>query len=129
MSALIHKINKFNIFSKIPIITRLGIFSSKNKENMIKLGRWDYRISKRQEEIKSILNNIDHCGDHICGNPYQSKLYTDVLFDDIDNSYINKKINNNNYQNTDIELYCCELIGLQGPCSNCILRSNKCFNN
>ena len=87
MSALIHKL-KFNISNKIPLLSNLGIFSTNKKENMIKLGRWDYRISKRQEEIKSILNNIDHCGDHICGNPYQNKLYTDVLFDDIDNSYI-----------------------------------------
>ena len=126
MSVLIQKIKNANILNKIPIISNLGIFSFNKKEDPIKLGRWDYRTSERQEEIKIILNNIDHCGDHICGNPYQSKLYTDVLFDDINDSCINNKINNNNYQNTDIELYCCELIGLQGPCSNCILRSNKC---
>ena len=34
-----------------------------------KLGRWEHRIKKSQKEIKFILNNSDHCGDTICGNP------------------------------------------------------------
>ena len=38
-------------------------------ENTPKLGRWEHRIKKSQKEIKFILNNSDHCGDTICGNP------------------------------------------------------------
>ena len=33
------------------------------------LGRWDHRISDKDKEIKSLLSNIDHCGDKICGKP------------------------------------------------------------
>lgn len=45
----------------------------KKKTSPIKLGRWDYRISKKQEEIKSVFANSDHCGDRICGDPQHLK--------------------------------------------------------
>lgn len=48
-----------------------GTFFKKHKP--IKLGRWDYRISKEQEEIKSVFANSDHCGDRICGDPQHLK--------------------------------------------------------
>ena len=35
----------------------------------IQLGRWEHRIAEDKKEIKSILSNIDNCGDKICGKP------------------------------------------------------------
>lgn len=36
-----------------------------NKREPIQLGRWYYG----NEELKTLYANMDHCGDHICGNP------------------------------------------------------------
>ena len=38
-------------------------------QNVVHLGRWKHRICEKDKEIKSILSNIDNCGDKICGNP------------------------------------------------------------
>ncbi len=38
-------------------------------QNVVHLGRWEHRICEKDKEIKSILSNIDNCGDKICGNP------------------------------------------------------------
>ena len=35
----------------------------------IQLGRWEHRMTEDKKEIKSILSNIDNCGDQICGKP------------------------------------------------------------
>ena len=35
----------------------------------IQLGRWEHRMPEDKKEIKSILSNIDNCGDQICGKP------------------------------------------------------------
>ena len=43
----------------------INLFSSE----ITKLGRWEHRICEKDKEIKSILSNIDNCGDKICGNP------------------------------------------------------------
>ena len=45
----------------------------------IKLGRWGKNISEKQEEIKFILANSDHCGDKICGYPEEvNKIISDA---------------------------------------------------
>ena len=36
-----------------------------NKREPIQLGRWYYG----NEDLKTLYANMDHCGDHICGNP------------------------------------------------------------
>ena len=54
-------------------------------EQSTKLGRWEHRIKKSQKEIKFILNNSDHCGDQICGNP---KVVKELI-----ESNMKKKIN------------------------------------
>ena len=35
----------------------------------VHLGRWEHRMPEDKKEIKSILSNIDNCGDKICGKP------------------------------------------------------------
>ena len=39
----------------------------------VKLGRWDLKNNKLQEDIKSAWTNSDHCGDSICGRPAETK--------------------------------------------------------
>ena len=39
----------------------------------VKLGRWDHKNNKLQEDIKSAWTNSDHCGDSICGKPAETK--------------------------------------------------------
>ena len=36
--------------------------------NKTLLGRWEHRLSEKQKNIKFVLNNLDHCGDKICGD-------------------------------------------------------------
>ena len=38
------------------------------KPTLTLLGRWEHRLTPSQIERKFILNNLDHCGDKICGN-------------------------------------------------------------
>tara|TARA_B100000902_G_scaffold399821_2_gene472775 strand:+ start:4758 stop:4964 length:207 start_codon:yes stop_codon:yes gene_type:complete len=52
-----------------------------------KLGRWEHRIKKSQKEIKFILNNSDHCGDQICGNP---KVVKELIESNLKNNKTNK---------------------------------------
>ena len=46
--------------------------------NTIRLGRWEHRLNRQQQEIKFILNNSDHCGDKICGDPRVVKNIIDT---------------------------------------------------
>tara|TARA_B100000780_G_scaffold278243_1_gene251133 strand:- start:836 stop:1054 length:219 start_codon:yes stop_codon:yes gene_type:complete len=58
------------------------------KSNTIKQGRWIFKTNK-QIEINEYWNNIDHCGDKICGDLYKNKSF-----------YKNNIIKNNkNYKN------------------------------
>ena len=51
------------------------VFKNVNKKP-VPLGRWEHRIPENEKEIKSILSNIDNCGDQICGKPI---LLKDIL--------------------------------------------------
>lgn len=55
------------------------IFKKRIKPNP--LGRWEHRITEEKKEIKSILSNLDNCGDKICGNPllYKSLKYKKII--------------------------------------------------
>ena len=112
MSTILNRIQSFKILNNL---LRL-------KKNDIKLGRWDYRISQKEENIKVILANSDNCGDLICGNPYLVKEITDNIIDK--KSPLNFTIDNNT-ESLD-EMYCCELINLN-RCSDCILYKDN-FN-
>lgn len=35
---------------------------------VVMLGRWEHRLNDKQKEIKFLYNNLDHCGDTICGD-------------------------------------------------------------
>ena len=49
----------------------IRIFCRNSKD--IKLGRWEHRISKKKESIKSVWANFDNCGDIICSQPTEVK--------------------------------------------------------
>lgn len=38
------------------------------KESVTLLGRWEHRLPEEQKNIKFLYNNLDHCGDKICGD-------------------------------------------------------------
>ena len=61
-----------------------------------RLGRWEHKLKPEQQEIKLILNNSDHCGDVICGDPVVVKNIIDTSnsSDTRDTRYSNKKNNN-----------------------------------
>jgi len=45
---------------------------------VVQTGRWKTK-TPRQVDINSYWNNIDHCGDYICGNPIRSKQLLDTI--------------------------------------------------
>lgn len=49
--------------------TFIKLLFKKGVKKPVPLGRWEHRIPESKIEIKSILSNIDNCGDHICGKP------------------------------------------------------------
>lgn len=59
-----------------------------------RLGRWEHRITEQHQEIKFILNNSDHCGDQICGDPVVVKNIIDAR-----NDKNNKNDNDNKNKN------------------------------
>ena len=48
----------------------------------VKLGRWNHKTDKLQEDIKSAWTNSDHCGDAICGKPEETK---NIIYDSLGN--------------------------------------------
>ncbi len=43
--------------------------------NMSLLGRWEHRLTDKQKELKLTYNNLDHCGDKICGDLLKYKNF------------------------------------------------------
>lgn len=39
-----------------------------NKGSVSLLGRWEHRLTDNQKILKLTYNNLDHCGDKICGD-------------------------------------------------------------
>jgi len=48
-----------------------------NKYPPVPMGRW---TMCGKDEIKSFYANVDHCGDHICGNPENLKKHYPKYF-------------------------------------------------
>ena len=48
----------------------------------VKLGRWNHKTDKLQEDLKSAWTNSDHCGDAICGRPGETK---NIIYDSLGN--------------------------------------------
>jgi hypothetical protein len=100
----------------------LNIFKNliRKKESKIVLGRW----GRTNDVTKSIYANSDHCGDTICGNPKKVKQLVHnqkkikVALPVSNKFHTNSTINQKNISN---EHFCCMLLGINGPCNNCIL--------
>lgn len=43
----------------------------------VSLGRWEHRVNEKQQDLKILWANIDHCGDIICGKPENIKIVSD----------------------------------------------------
>lgn len=52
------------------------MFRNLFNHNKVILGRWEHRLKPSQIERKFLFNNLDHCGDKICGELkyYKSKI-------------------------------------------------------
>ena len=63
-----------------------------NKREPIHLGRWYYG----NEELKTLYANMDHCGDHICGNPQILKYTYPKYFSNSESKMMIHKTSNPN---------------------------------
>ena len=59
----------------------------------VKLGRWNHKTDKLQEDLKSAWTNSDHCGDAICGRPGETK---NIIYDSLQDIDKEKFKTNNN---------------------------------
>ena len=61
--------------------------------NISLLGRWEHRLTDKQKELKLTYNNLDHCGDKICGDllKYKNVIITTSSVKNIQNRILNEK--------------------------------------
>ena len=59
----------------------------KTIHEIVKLGRWDHRITEKNKDIKVLWANVDNCGDKICGSSEYMKKMSNI-YDDSGIQYV-----------------------------------------